>query len=383
MLKIPGNAIVEQFLERYWQKRALFMPGALDKLRPAITRNEIGWLATLEDVESRIVFIDRGGARRRYKVEDGPFDPEYLQNLPKRDWTLLVHDVEKHLPAMRALFDHIPFIPDWRIDDLMVSFAAPGGSVGPHRDYYDVFLCQGIGRRNWRFTTDTVDEDPKASADLALLREFDDGDSHDTTEGDVLYLPPGIAHWGVAQRACITYSIGMRAPQISDLSGSVEGENRFYTDPDLLEIEAQRGYISPAAVQRVRALLGQAATSDIRLAETLGRFVTQTKDWLTPEGADSGETDAMLGKLQVAGAVFVHGMARIAFDETKLYVNGASMTLPPEARHLVHHICNARAITRSMLMNAEHAELLQWMLERGAFELADAVGSKRQIDPKT
>lgn len=347
------------------------MPGALGKLRPAVTRNELGWLATLEDVESRIVFVDRNGSHRRYKAETGPFDPGYLQALPKRDWTLLVHDVEKHLPAMRALFDHVPFIPGWRIDDLMVSFAAPGGGVGPHRDNYDVFLCQGIGRRNWRFTPDAVDDDSSASSDLALVREFHSGESHDTSEGDVLYVPPGVAHWGVAQRACITYSIGMRAPQISDLSGSVEGENRFYADPDLLEIEARCGYISPAATRRARALLGRSATDDSLVAQALGRFVTQTKDWLRPDGADPGETETMLRDMQAAGSVNVHGMARIAFDDANLYVNGASLALPPGATSLISHICKARVLTHSMLANVRHAQLFEWMLERGALELPD------------
>ena len=125
------------------------MPGALDRVRPSMSRNELGWLATLDDVESRIVFIDRSATSSHYRVETGPFDTEFLQNLPKRDWTLLIHDVEKHLPAMRAVLQVVPFIPDWRVDDLMVSFAAPGGGVGPHRDNYDVFLCQGTGIRNW------------------------------------------------------------------------------------------------------------------------------------------------------------------------------------------------------------------------------------------
>ena len=216
MLKLPGKLTVEAFLSDYWQEQPLCMPGGLPRIRPAITRNELGWLATLDDVESRLVFTDRIDGRCRYRAETGPFDPEYLQDLPKRDWTLLVHDVEKHLPAMRAWFTHVPFIPDWRIDDLMVSFAAPGGSVGPHKDQYDVFLCQGIGVRSWRHTTNEVLPDPSASTDLALLTEFGSDEQWDMLEGDVLYLPPGVAHWGTAIRACITYSIGMRAPQISD-----------------------------------------------------------------------------------------------------------------------------------------------------------------------
>ena len=124
MLKLPGNLTAETFLERHWQKQALFMPRALNRLRPAISRNELAWLATLEDVESRLVFVVSENGRQRYRVETGPFESEYLGKLPKRDWSLLVHDVEKHIPAMRSLFDYVPFIPDWRIDDLMVSFAA-------------------------------------------------------------------------------------------------------------------------------------------------------------------------------------------------------------------------------------------------------------------
>ncbi|MDH5622079.1 MAG: cupin domain-containing protein, partial [Gammaproteobacteria bacterium] len=247
MLTLPGKLTADTFLKRYWQKQPLFMPGALPKIRPAITRNELAWLATLEDVESRLVFVDRSARKRRYRVESGPFDPAHLQSLPKRDWTLLVHDVEKHLPAMRVLFNHVPFIPQWRIDDLMVSFAAPGGGVGPHRDNYDVFLCQGTGVRNWRFTTDAVADDREASNDLALLSEFESADDRDAIEGDVLYLPPCAPHWGTAKRACMTYSIGMRAPQVADLlpaPGDRGDGQRFYCDPDLAVDEAVPGSIS-------------------------------------------------------------------------------------------------------------------------------------------
>ena len=204
-------------------------------MRPTVTRNELAWLATLDDVESRIVFTDRDGKTVRYRMQNGPFESELLQALPARDWTLLVHDVDKHLPATRKLFQLVPFIPDWRIDDLMISFAAPGGGVGPHRDNYDVFLCQGIGERDWRFTTENIAIDASASDDLHLLRPFEGGERHLCRRGDVLYLPPEIAHWGTAQRACITYSIGMRAPP-------------NFADPDLQCSEVQPGYISHAAI---------------------------------------------------------------------------------------------------------------------------------------
>src|SRR5210317_101049 len=267
------------------------MPRALDRVRPAISRNELGWLATLDDVESRLIFTERGDSGVRYHADMGPFDPEYLATLPKRDWTLLVHDVEKHLPAMRKLFAHVPFIPDWRIDDLMVSFAAPGGGVGPHRDNYDVFLCQGIGVRDWHLSSETVADDPDASDDLALTAPFA-GSAHSVREGDVLYVPPGVAHWGTATRACITYSIGMRAPQLSDLLAGLpdtERLNPFYVDPDLLVAESRPGFISPESVDRALRLASRPEQNRDRVAEALGRYVTQTKEWITPDGASADE----------------------------------------------------------------------------------------------
>jgi len=375
MLKLPGNLTAEAFLKRYWQKQPLFMPGALKSVRPAITRNELGWLATLEDVESRLVFVERRQNRCRYRAETGPFEPEYLQDLPKRDWTLLVHDVEKHLPAMRALFQHVPFIPDWRIDDLMVSFAAPGGGVGPHKDNYDVFLCQGIGVRNWHFTVDDVVADLDASDELALLSEFTGDEDPDTTEGDVLYLPPGVAHWGTARRACMTYSIGMRAPQVSDLSCSLSystsNADDFYRDPDLNLGEARPGYLSSAAAKRASLLLGLSNSRHDDVAEVLGRFATEAKDWLKPEGAGEEETEGMLDILQNGGRLHVHGMSQIAFDDRMLYVNGSSKGLAHNAAALIEKICVDRSLAQPFPGDIEQDDLIRWMLKYGTFEIPE------------
>jgi 50S ribosomal protein L16 3-hydroxylase len=373
MLKLPGNLTAKTFLKRYWQKQPLFMPGALARVRPSITRNELGWLATLDDVESRLVFVERKQNRCHYRAETGPFEPKYLQDLPKRDWTLLVHDVEKHLPAMRALFQQVPFIPDWRIDDLMVSFAAPGGGVGPHKDNYDVFLCQGIGVRNWHFTMDNVIADPDASDELALLAEFTGDADLNTTAGDVLYLPPGVAHWGTARRACMTYSIGMRAPELSDFSCSPESaipnKNNFYRDPDLYTGEARSGYISRASAKRALLLLGLSNSRHDDVATALGRFATETKDWLKPEGAGAEETEEILEILRDGGRLHVHGMSQIAFDDRMLFVNGSSMALPRNAAALIEKICADRSLSGAVCDDVEHCEMIRWMLQSGAFEI--------------
>ena len=323
-----------------------FMPQAIDAVRPSVTRNELAWLATLDDVESRIVFTDLAKDRARYRVETGPFDVEFLQSLPKRNWTLLVHDVEKHLPALRRLFALVPFIPDWRIDDLMISFAAPGGGVGPHRDNYDVFLCQGIGVREWRTSTAAVPEDETASEDLALLREFDGNENHVARQGDVLYLPPGVAHWGTAIRACLTYSIGMRAPP-------------FYADPDLQLAEVRPGYLS-------RAALGRAG----KKASRLGCTVTEPKQWLQPLAPQPDEISALLKTPADLRKLRLHGMARIAFDDSRLYLNGASRVLKEGEREPVAALCARRRLDDA-LAAALGTQSLRWLLAHGAFEIPE------------
>ena len=373
MLKLPGKLSAEKFLARYWQKDHLIMPRALDRVRPAISRNELGWLATLDDVESRLIFTERGDSGVRYHADMGPFDPEYLAALPKRDWALLVHDVEKHLPAMRRLFAHVPFIPDWRIDDLMVSFAAPGGGVGPHRDNYDVFLCQGIGVREWHVATGGVADDPGASDDLAITAEFQ-GQQHTVREGDVLYLPPGVAHWGTAKRACITYSIGMRAPQLSDLSREFrdsDANDAFYTDKDLAPDEAKPGWISAEAIDRAVRLIGASQNDRVAVAETLGRYVTATKGWITPEGATTDEAAALLAASRQGASLAVHGMARIAYDEKNIYVNGCHMLLPDGSDIFVEELCRHRRIRAPLPAVSGLAEMVAWIAESGGFALPE------------
>ena len=371
MLEFPYGLTAEAFLGRHWQTEPLFMPGALRRIRPSVTRNELAWLATLDDVESRIVFTDRSGARPRYRAENGPFDDEFLAALPSRDWTLLVHDVEKHLPALRALFQHVPFVPDWRIDDLMVSFAAPGGGVGPHKDNYDVFLCQGIGVREWRITNDEPTPDPQASQDLALLNQFE-GTRHLAREGDVLYLPPGIAHWGTAERACMTYSIGMRAPEIADLAPALPDDdnvNGFYTDPDLAIDEAMPGFISGRAIERARELVSDNGDDGNRAALALGRCVTATKQWLTPETVSQHDAEQILAHVNTGGRIEVHGMARIAFNDRHVFVNGRSRVLTPKAMPVIERICQSRVFRGPLPEDPEAVGLLLWLLESGTFEL--------------
>ena len=268
-MQFPKEFSASDFLEAYWQRKALFIVGGLPQGLPVLSPDELAWLATLDDVESRLIFTQRSGTNCEYTVRQGPFSSDELVSLPETDWTLLVHDVDKHLPDFRCWFDCADFIPDWRIDDLMVSFAAPGGSAGPHRDNYDVFLCQGQGHRHWQIAAANARVISARSAGLELLEPFPPESEHAAATSDVLYLPPGVPHWGLAQDRCMTYSIGMRAPDHDDILRSIERiipdaaadiapdpdnqtAGRVFRDPDRAMGECQPGQISDPDLSRVR-----------------------------------------------------------------------------------------------------------------------------------
>lgn len=382
MLDLPEKLTAASFLHNYWQQQPLFMPNALAALRPRISRNELAWLATLDDVESRLIFIERdahghnGGDR--YRMENGPFAVEELANLPKRDWTLLVHDVEKHLPAMRRLFRHLPFIPDWRIDDLMISFAAPGGGVGPHKDNYDVFLCQGIGARTWQVSEESIAANPAASTDLQLLADFSgpdqcEYDDLECVEGDVLYIPPGVAHWGIAKRACMTYSIGMRAPECDALAATMGvasvSTQDFYSDPDLLESETVAGYISPQSARRVLSMLKLSDGQLTSAAISLGKNATTPKHWLHPDGASKTEASGLLQALAAGHKLDVHAMARIAYDDQNLFVNGQHFAHDASSLTLFREVCSVRRVASRNVNSTTETSILLWMAANGAFDI--------------
>ncbi len=382
----------DMFLSGFWQKLPLFLPHAIDRISPSLEADELAWLAMQEDVESRIVFTRRNGSAERYEVTQGPFEENFLASLPGNDWTLLVQDVEKHLPDVRSIFDEVDFVPDWRIDDLMISYAAPGGGVGPHMDNYDVFLCQVEGRREWRLG-DAKDREPDASSgDLSLLLPFTDERPITLTAGDVLYLPPRVPHWGIAGDFCMTWSIGMRAPRCSELcAAALRGLHEragdvaissdtdiddFYEDPDLSSDEAFPGMISEAAIRRARQAMPRAhSLGDREIATLLGCAVSQAKPWLEPETLSSDEAEALGAALDDDVNLELHGMARLAFYETQgtalVFANGLARAVPSGDLRTVRRICRDRCATPAQFRADRNAGLLHWLLERGAFDLTE------------
>jgi len=364
------------------------MRRAIDVIEPSLSADELGWLATLPDVESRLIFTETSTDRTTYRVQDGPFTEEELASLPARNWTLIVQDVEKHLPDFRQFFAAVSFIPDWRIDDLMVSCAAPGGSVGPHRDNYDVFLCQGMGSRNWTLADSAAATVDTRAQQLSLLQPFTPTATYLAESGDILYLPPGVPHWGIAGELCVTYSIGMRAPSKAELESGADrlygdgagkpiaesSENIFYADADLQMAEAQPGRISASSIQRLRAQeLLDRDFSDEQLVTVLGSVVTDTKAWLTPDSPTAKEVAAIAGRCAGKSNLAVHGMARIAYCDLGeirlLFANGFVKELSQQELGLVRELCSTRMVCMLTIgEQSESAVLIEWLATKGVFD---------------
>ncbi len=234
-LPILGGRTIPTFMRRFWQKNALVVRSALPGFRGLFTSRQLATLAMRDDVESRLV-VREGG---RWSLAHGPFRRADFGALPERDWTLLVQGVNLHSAETDTLLRRFAFLPFARLDDVMVSLAAPGGGVGPHVDSYDVFLLQGAGRRRWRYGRQT-DLALRPRLPLKILRRFAPAHDDILGPGDMLYLPPSYAHDGTAVDACMTYSIGFRAPAATELATAfldwlrdrVDLDGR-YADPDL------------------------------------------------------------------------------------------------------------------------------------------------------
>jgi 50S ribosomal protein L16 3-hydroxylase len=270
-----------RFLRDYWQKRPLLIRHAFPDFTPPLSPDDLAGLACLEGVLARIVRHEP--KRDRWTLHTGPFDDATFAQLPEKDWTLLVQDVDKWDADTAALLERFAFIPSWRVDDVMISYAVEGGGVGAHVDQYDVFLLQGQGQRRW-----AIDTRPDAATDfrddmeLKLLRTFQPDHEWVLESGDMLYLPPGIPHDGVAVGECMTFSIGMRAPAASELLidfamhvAESLPESRRFADPDL-QPAGDSGEIDDKALGRARRALGLAAAmlDDDAFADWFGGFIT-------------------------------------------------------------------------------------------------------------
>jgi 50S ribosomal protein L16 3-hydroxylase len=372
-LKFPDGVTAESFLHFFWQKRPLLMRGALTDFASPLSPEELAGLACEAGVESRLI-REHGKGRPRWKVSHGPFRASTFRKLPPSHWTLLVQDVDKLVPAAARLLDRFRFLPDWRVDDVMISYAVDQGSVGPHWDEYDVFLVQSRGLRRWQISNERPAPDNcLPDEDLRIMARFAPDSEWVLEPGDVLYLPPGVPHWGVALGECMTCSVGYRAPSHRDLVSSwlehlLEGVAEAHYRDGPMQPAAHSAEISPAAAAQAADLIDSLTRRPrVEMERWYGKYLTEPKPNLTVDPIDapvSGEAFRRL--LETRGAVYRHPFSRFAYLPRSdgpdwLFVAGEHYRLDARHRTFLQTLCQWREL--------HFGFLAEWLAEPECLEL--------------
>lgn len=357
-----GDLSAAVFLRDFWQRRPLLIRQAYPGFESPFSADELAGLACEPDVDARLV-LQQGG---RWKVRHGPFGEDDFARLPVDHWTLLVQEVNKYLPEAARLLDDFGFLPGWRVDDLMVSYAEDQGSVGPHLDRYDVFLLQAQGRRRWQIATGPVAPDNRlADTELCLLRDFNAEQDWLLEPGDLLYLPPGVAHHGVAEGPCMTFSVGFRAPAWAGLAEDYAHHlidaldpAELYADPGI-EPASTPGLIDQAVLARVRRGLRARLCADDAVMDAwfASRMSTPQRGEPSPPREDPVCEADFAARLAAGGELWRSDYSRFVFvdsagagagagDGVTLYVDGRAYPLPAELRPAVVWLTSHRALGR-------------------------------------
>jgi 50S ribosomal protein L16 3-hydroxylase len=362
------NLNVDSFLAQHWQQKPLLIPCGVPDFTPPCSADELAGLALELEVESRII----AGTDSDWSLQHGPFtDQDFQRDVP---WTLLVQAVDHLLPEVAELRKLFDFIPQWRMDDVMVSYASTGGSVGPHFDYYDVFLLQGEGERLWRLGQHCDGSSPLLDNDeLRILKDFEIKEEHLLRSGDILYVPPGVAHWGIAQGDCTTFSIGFRAPRLNgmvsrwvdNIIGRVDPD-RFYQDAGQTSSKLA-GEIRSSDIERAKQQL-QRALQEHEGDQWFGELVTEPRYETAQDDVHLAETSALLS-LSVK-RIELSPAAKVAWQKSEagitVFANGDSMKTIAAALQPLTALCGGMALQSSTLSraldDASINALLQWLL---------------------
>ena len=359
-LALLGGLTPSQFMKRHWQKKPLLVRNAIPGFVPCVNRAELVALAAQEGVESRlIVDSDKG-----WKMRHGPLLKRSLPPFSQKKWTFLVQGVDLHHDGVHALLQQFRFVPDARLDDLMISYATDGGGVGPHFDSYDVFLLQAHGQRRWRIGRQK-DLSLQPGVPLKILQNFEAEEEFVLNPGDMLYLPPKYAHDGVAQGECMTWSIGFRAPQKGELARELLlglADEAFdalgdgiYADP------AQPAVSSPAAIPPSlavfsRQVLDKALKNPDLLDSLLGEYLTEPKSNVWFEGSETGA--------DLSQGVQLDRRTKMMYDERHVFINGESFRVGGKDARLLRQLADKRSLSAASCANlskdAEQA-VLDWM----------------------
>lgn len=375
----PDAFNLDVFLRDYWQKKPLLVRGAFKDFVDPIEADELAGLAMEEEIESRLITKQAN----TWEVTHGPF--EDFSGLDEQGWSLLVQAVDHWHPEAAKLLTPFRFLPNWRIDDLMVSFSVPGGGVGPHLDQYDVFIVQGQGKRRWRVGLEQDTEAHIPHPDLSQVKHFEPVIDEILEPGDFIYIPPGCPHDGIAMEASMNYSVGFRAPSQKDLLSSFadylidEELGQFrYADPDIKPRD-NPGELLAAERQKLAGLM-QASLSDPAILEAwLGQYLTQPKhelDLVPPEQAY--ETEEVKRLADEYSLLRLGGLRCIYHEEkagTALFINSERFILDHQSQKFASILCNREEIEKSFLntwLDDDHKlELLTTLINRGYWYFSD------------
>ena len=343
-LQLLGGLSAAQFMRRHWHKKPLLVRSAVPNFAPEFDRAALFRLALDSAAPSRLVVASRSADRIDWKMRQGPFGKRTLPPRSRPGWTLLVQGVDNFSDEVHLLRQRFRFVPDSRLDDVMVSFASDQGGVGAHFDSYDVFLLQAAGRRRWRIgrQTDLALQD---GLPLKILSNFEAEEEHVLEPGDLLYLPPRVAHDGVALGECMTWSIGFRAPDASSLASEVLNRvsvgaddrqpQRLYRDP------GQPAVTSPAAIPESMADFARAAVQRLLTEpEAIERALGETLSEPPPQVWFDANTG-----LCADGAVVLDRGTRMLYDQHHVFINGESFRAAGRDARLMRQLADSRQLS--------------------------------------
>ena len=369
-LQLLGGLSPQTFMRRHWQKKPLVIRQAIPGFKPPLDRTDLLDLASQEEVQSRLVVQENAGGARPWRFKHGPFNRKALPPFKQPGWTLLVQGVDLLDQRVHALMNQFRFVPDARLDDVMVSYASDGGGVGPHFDSYDVFLLQAHGQRRWRIGRQK-DLSLQPEMPLKILAHFEPEMELVLDAGDMLYLPPRYAHDGVAVGECMTYSIGFRAPSRAELAGELLQRlaedaadavgDSLYADPKQVAL-AQTGEIPEPLVAFARKALEDALCDPLALQRVLGEYLTEPKAHVS---FDTRMVDCEGDGLE--GALVLDRRTRMAYDAQHVFINGESFLASGRDAEAMRLLADARNLGGAKVkrLSAPARDLVQDWLEAG------------------
>lgn len=368
-LQLLNNLTPAQFLAEYWQKKPLLIRQAIPSFKGLISPNDLAGLACEDNVQARIIKQKKDN----WSVQNSPFDETDFTKLPAKDWTLLVQSINHYLPEATDLLAQFNFIPHARLDDLMVSYAPAGGGVGAHVDSYDVFLLQGSGKRNWKISTQT-DLSLIEGTPLRILKHFESEQEWALEAGDMLYLPPQIAHWGVSMSDdCMTYSIGFRAPKtqelmhefLSYLQDNIDADglsvDSLYRDPDL-SLQNHPAEISQDMIKQVSATLQAMTWDNHHIADFLGKYLTEPKPDVVFEAPRKISLATFCKQLSTK-SVYLDLKSQMLFSHNQFYLNGEPLTVTAELTACMQDLADKRCVNTAALQANIYAALAEALFE--------------------